>query len=329
VVAADENLLEIVAFDRLANTPPTAAGTDPRRVVGGASTKVEFVCGLYVDQESGEVYGINNDTENTLVVFSRDKAGDVPPTRELKTPHGTFGLAVDEKHREIFLTVQHDSAVVVYRKSARGEEPPVRVLHGNRTGLADPHGVAVDSANGQIFVANHGSVADRDALGWFEGRTIPGTGRFLPSSITVHARDAEGNAPPLRVISGPKTRLNWPAGLVFDERRRELLVANDMEHSILVFAADAEGDVAPVRVLEGPKTGMKHPTGLFLDTKNDELWVANFGNHSLTVFKSTAAGDAAPVRTIRSAPAGSAALMIGNPGAVAYDTKREELLVPN
>ncbi len=32
---------------------------------------------------------------------------------------------------------------------------------------------------------------------------------------------------------------------------------------------------------------------------------------------------------IRSAPAGKMAQMIGNPGAVAYDSKREEILVPN
>ena len=65
VVAADENLLEIVVFDRRATTPPAAVGTEPRRVVGGNKTKVEFVCGLYVDQNTGEIYGINNDTELT------------------------------------------------------------------------------------------------------------------------------------------------------------------------------------------------------------------------------------------------------------------------
>jgi hypothetical protein len=36
-----------------------------------------------------------------------------------------------------------------------------------------------------------------------------------------------------------------------------------------------------------------------------------------------------PLRTIRSAPADKLALAIGNPGAVAYDSKRQEILVPN
>ena len=49
------------------------------------------------------------------------------------------GLTVDETAQEVFLTVQHDSAIVVYRKGASGEEPPIRMLQGDRTRLADPH----------------------------------------------------------------------------------------------------------------------------------------------------------------------------------------------
>ena len=83
------------------------------------------------------------------------------------------------------------------------------------------------------------------------------------------------------------------------------------------------------RMIRGPGTGIKNPTGIFLDLKNDELWVSNMGNHSATVYPRTANGDAAPLRTIRSAPAGKLAMAIGNPGAVGYDTKRDEILVPN
>jgi hypothetical protein len=96
-----------------------------------------------------------------------------------------------------------------------------------------------------------------------------------------------------------------------------------------VFSANASGNAAPVRVLKGPKTGIKHPTGLALDLQNDELWVANYGNHSATVYKADANGDVPPLRTIRSSPPNTLALMIGNPGALAYDAKREEILAPN
>ena len=111
--------------------------------------------------------------------------------------------------------------------------------------------------------------------------------------------------------------------------RQELFVANDGDSSILVFRASAEGDVAPIRVIKGPNTGIKHPPGITVDPTNDELYVANMGNASVTVYPVTANGDVSPSRTIRSGPADRLSLNIGNPGAVGYDTLRDQILVPN
>lgn len=347
VVVTDENLFQIMLYDRLENNPPRRVAR-PKRVISGHRTKIAFQCGLYLDQPSGEIYAVNNDTYNTLPVFSREAQGDVPPDRELETPHGTFGIAVDEEHQELFLTVQHDSAVVVYHKTASGKEAPIRLLQGNNTRLADPHGIAVDSENDLIFVTNHGSVhqVSPDAGTWLQTDTylaalkrvnwplnrdfaVPGSGQNLSPSITVYERTASGDTAPLRVIEGASTRLNWPTGIALHPQRQELFVANDAEDTILVFKATASGNAAPIRVLQGSRTGLKSPTGLFLDTRNNELWVANFGGHTATAYPITAEGDRPPLRTLRSAPEGTPSLMIGNPGAVTYDTKREEILVPN
>jgi hypothetical protein len=81
--------------------------------------------------------------------------------------------------------------------------------------------------------------------------------------------------------------------------------------------------------LKGPKTLLKNPTGVWLDTKNNEVWAANFGNHSATVYPMAASGDTAPLRVIRSGPLEEPALGIGNPHPIAYDSKREEIIVPN
>ena len=348
VVVTDENLFQIMVYDRRENTPASAI-SQPKRVIAGDNTRIAFQCGLYLDQGSGDIYAVNNDTRDELPVFSREARGDVPPDRRLETPHGTFGIAGDEEHQELFLTVQHDSAVVVFRKTASGEEAPIRLIQGDQTGLADPHGIALDTSRDLIFVTNHGSVHQvarnagdeftwRDEVLWVLNRdnwpldrnfAVPGSGQILPPSITVYPRTASGNTPPLRVIEGPKTQLNWPTGIAVDGQRGEVFIANDAGDSILVFEATASGDTAPLRILKGPRTGLKSPTGLFVDTKNNELWVANFGNHTATAYPVTAQGDTPPLRTIRSAPEGTPSLMIGNPGAVAYDSKREEILVPN
>ncbi|HWP84698.1 MAG TPA: hypothetical protein VNN17_05880 [Terriglobia bacterium] len=340
VVMTDENLFQIMVYDRTTNTPPTAAMSEPKRVIAGLHTKIEFQCGLYIDPKNGDIYAVNNDTVDTLVIFDRNAKGDVPPTREVYTPHGTFGIAVDEQAEEMFLTLQHDSAMIVMRKYAQGDEAPLRLLQGDATGLADPHGIALDTKNGWIFIANHGAVSSRRPLDPGEkperenwplerSQAVPGSGRSLPPSIVVHDIKAKGNARPLRVIQGPKTQFNWPTGLAIDEERGELFVANDMGNSILVFNVTDSGDVAPKRVIKGPKTYLASPTGVWVDKKNNEVWAANFMNHSATVYPLDASGDVAPKRIIRSGPLDQPALGIGNPHPVAYDTKREQILVPN
>jgi hypothetical protein len=340
VIAGDENLFQILVYDRTANTPPGAAFTEPKRVIAGPATGIEFVCGLYVDQPSGDIYAIHADTAAVMQVFSRDQSGNVPPTRELHTGGEARGrgLAVDPDRNELFIGSQHNSAVAVWRKSAAGDEPPIRLLQGDRTRLANPTGMAFYKPKGELFVANHGQVSSRTADGSSrdnpnrpldEDQAIPGSGRFVPPSINVYNRLATGDTPPLRVIQGPKTQLNWPAAIAVDERNGELFVANDIGQSVLVFAADAQGDVAPIRVIQGTATLMDSPSGVYIDTKNNELWVANYGNHTMAVFAPNANGNVPPKRTIRSGPSGTRSLMIGNPGALAFDSKREQILVPN
>ena len=339
VYLQDENLFGYKVFNRLDNTPPNAAFTEPKRMVAGLNTEMEFNCALYVDQNTGDVYSVNNDTVNTMVVFPRNAEGNIKPMRELHTPHGTYGIAADEVNQELFLTVQHDNAVVVYNKMAEGDADPIRLLQGDNTHLEDPHGIAVDTRNNWIFVTNHGSVHDvrpdpetaSERANWplDRDRAVPGSGRSEPPSISVYGRTAVGDTAPLRVIEGPRTQLNWPAALAVDMERGELYVANDADHSVLVFRVTDRGDAAPARIIRGPQTGLKNPTGLFLDTKNGELWVSSMGNHRATVYALDANGNVAPKRTIRSAPQDKLALAIGNPGAVSYDPRREEILVPN
>lgn len=339
IVLQDENLFQIHVYDRTAITPATAPLTPPKRIIEGPATEIEFNCGLYIDQKTGDIYSVNNDTSDHLLIFGPGAQGNVAPARKLHTPHGTYGIAVDETNGEMFLSIEHDNAVVAYRKDAKDEDRPLRLIQGDQTSLADPHGIAVDAARNWIFVANHGSTRlvranlgpPPEAPNWplTRGYSVAGSGRLLPPSITVHERTASGDARPLRVITGPATRLNWPAQIFFDAAHDELFVANDGDHSVLVFDGTAGGNAAPTRVIKGAKTGLANPTGVWVDVAHEEVVVSNMGNHSATIYARSAKGDVAPLRTIRSAPAGKKALAIGNPGAIAYDGTRDQLLVPN
>ena len=278
VVLTDENLFQVLVYDRTENTPPGAEASKPKRVIAGEDTNIEFQSGVYVDQQTGEIFAANNDTRDTLVVFKHGSAGNVKPIRQVETPHGTFGVVVDEVHGELFMTEQHDSALVVYRKDATQEESPIRFMQGSKTGLQDPHGIALDPKDDVLFVANYGythdvALTDKPKTGvnqadnregkdnWPLGRefAVPGSGTINPPSITVYRADGRGDAAPLRKIQGPDTGLNWPTGLAFDPQARELFVANDAAHEVLVFDAAANGNAKPKRSAEGREHEARQP----------------------------------------------------------------------
>jgi DNA-binding beta-propeller fold protein YncE len=335
VILTDENRFRIFVYDRLANTGP-ASRTEPKRVIGGLNTATQYQSSVYVDPATGDIYATNNDTVHEVSIFPRTAQGDVRPARTMPTVYGSFSVAADEERQELFYTVQHSGAVMVFNKkaSARDNDVAVRMILGKSTQLADPHGIAFDSMRKVIYVANWGTSREfiRDPKA---GRTeytqaaVPGSGKFVPPSITVYPANADQDVAPLRVIQGPKTGLDWPTNIAVDAKRGELYVANSGSHSVLVFDVNAKGDEAPIRVLKGPRTELQFPTGVFFDAASDEVWVANFGGHTATVFARDARGDAAPKRVIRSAPRDEPTPGISNPYSIAYDPGREEVIVPS
>jgi DNA-binding beta-propeller fold protein YncE len=96
-----------------------------------------------------------------------------------------------------------------------------------------------------------------------------------------------------------------------------------------VFHSTDAGDVAPSRAIKGPSTGLSYPVGVFVDSKNKEVWATNIGNSTATVYPLMANGDVAPVRVIRGAEDGKKSLRFGKTQALAYDSIREQILVPN
>ena len=118
-----------------------------------------------------------------------------------------------------------------------------------------PHGIAVDEKDRLLFVNTWGHHSD---VG------VAGTGKWLPPAIKVYPLDANGDAKPLRVITGDKTQLDWPAAMKFNPDNGDLYVANDIGQSILVFAQCVQSCRATLRrrrVIHGPSTRLRNPTG--------------------------------------------------------------------
>ena len=307
----------------------------------GPDTGVGFVAGVAMDPVHRELFTVNNDVEDRLVVFDYDARGNVKPKRLLYVPHQSWGIAFAPKRDVMALSVQTPNMFVVFKREAKKFDTPVRSVRGPKTGMADPHGIYFDETHNEIVVANHGnfrpgelitSYTAYDARESRQERTgdafnEAARGRFVPSSVTIFDGDATGDVAPLRTIQGPASQIDWPMGVAVDEINNELIVANNGDNSILIFPRTASGDVQPRRAIRGPLTGIKGPMGVAI--AKGEIWVANFGDHTALVFPRLAAGNVAPRRILRNAPAGKATSGFGNPYAVAYDTKRQEVLVPN
>ena len=332
VAMTDVNRKSVLSYARTAGSQSKGV-TPAKHQAFGPLTNIGFVAGIALDPERKEILAINNDIEDTMVVLPYDAQGNAAPSRMLSVPHQAWGVALSRTHQEIAITVELQEAVLIYKRDAKNVEAPMRVIRGPNAGLADPHGVLWDDKNNEITVANHGNY--RGLVKDVGGGCVPAdsadpeAGEVRPPSITTFSGDARGDAKPLRVIQGDKTLLDFPMGLAGDPANNEFAVANNGDSSVLIFSRAASGNVAPVRVLAGPATGINRPMGVAIDPVNNELWVSNFIDHTALVFDRRANGNVAPKRIIRAAPAGTPSPGFGNPQTVAYDSKRDQILVPN
>jgi DNA-binding beta-propeller fold protein YncE len=335
VVASDPNRKSLLLYDRSRSTAESTQ-TVPMRQIIGPETYIGMVAAVVVDPQRQEIYTANNDIEDTVVVMPYAANGNAKPARVLSVPHQAWGLALGRSSDELAVTAEIFNAVVFYRREAKGVEAPVRVIRGPKTRLADPHGIYWDDAHGEIAVASHGNfrgVVQNTGGGCSPAsskeETASESGEFRPPSIAIFSSKAKDDQAPLRTIEGVSTKLDWPMGIAEDPLHDTIAVANNGDNSILIFDRKRGGDVAPVRVIRGDQTGINRPMGLAVDAKNGEIWISNYGDHSALAFDSAADGNVTPKRVLRSAPAGTSTPGFGNPMALAYDTKRGEILVPN
>jgi DNA-binding beta-propeller fold protein YncE len=326
VLMSDSNRGSLLFYDRLGRNSSSGVA-EPVTQVRGPATGMMFVAGVALDPANHEIFAVNNDIGDRMEVFPYEAEGNVKPKRILFVPHGSWGVGVNRIRDEIAITVEHVNSVVVYRRDAALGEAPLRVLHGPKTGLEDPHGINFDEKHNEISVANHGNWAPLTREESLQGE-LKG-GRFDLPSITTYAGEANKDTAPIRRIQGKRTELNWPMGISLDTLHDEIAVASYGNDSILVFRRTDQGDAAPVRVIHGNQTGIAGPMGVSIDAKNDEIWVTNYREHTAVVFARTAEGNVAPKRVLLNAPPGTPAVGFGNPGAVAFDSKRDQILVPN
>jgi sugar lactone lactonase YvrE len=198
------------------------------------------------------------------------------------------------------------TGIAIFAPSADGDVEPARVIAGPCTRMNNPVAIAVDRKNRVYVASNFGSDDPiQDA-----------------ASVTVYAPDASGDAAPIRLIVGPRTRLLAPTALAAGDDGTVYVANggtwNDDNGSVRVYAAGASGSAPPLRTIIGIQTRLVAPTDLVVG-RGDTLYVlglsqARFGKSRITVFAPTAVDDALPIRMIEGGSTG-----LAGPTALALD----------
>lgn len=83
VYLQDSNQWSIRVFSRLDNAKPGDPPTEPRRIISGGNSDIQFNSCVWVDPGSGDIYTVENDTGDSIVVFPNKATGDPKPARKL------------------------------------------------------------------------------------------------------------------------------------------------------------------------------------------------------------------------------------------------------
>jgi sugar lactone lactonase YvrE len=217
-----------------------------------------------------------------VTVYSAGSHGNVNPVATIigkaKYPIGfePHGIAVDSNGR-IYVLLQ--DAINVYSAGSNGAAAPLAVISVPITGFLTD--IALDSS-GKIYLTNAVSPL-----------------LTFRSQVLVYSADSTGNASPLAIIEGRKTRLDYPVGVAVDAGGKIYVT---MDGRIPVFSAGSNGNVKPITKITSNHTGLTQPYGVAVGS-DGKIYVADkhVGPHScgrVLVYRSRSYGDASPMAVI-------------------------------
>jgi hypothetical protein len=217
-----------------------------------------------------------------IAIFARLAKENTPYIRSIEGQKSLLGrtmhdFAFDAIHDEIVITSALAQAIITFRGGANGEEAPIRIIQGNKTGILAVGAldkVTIDPVHGEYLI------------------TTPN------QEVLVFDRLATGNAEPIRRLKGPDTGLmvgrqkdgiftgkGGNPSIRVDPIHNLLLVPvseyNNTsgrvgEQKILVFDRTASGNTKPRAVMYGADLGAIYaPKQRLINHERGELQIWN------------------------------------------------------
>jgi len=231
----------------------------PSRSVSGPATGVDRPSHIALDIQRDTMYVSQFVQNGSLLAFSPASTinGDAAPVRTLTGLDRATTLCFDAVHDRLYVSVDGPSpSVLVFDNvsSKSGAATPSRQL----TGFAGIiRGIAADPASDRLYVAVH----EANQISVFDN---------------VSTKSGAQSGLVNRVVSGPATLVDIPAGLVYDAPADRLYCATYTAR-ILAFnnASTMDGNQAPARAVSGTATRLVLPSTLQLDRNLNQLYVSN------------------------------------------------------
>jgi hypothetical protein len=181
-----------------------------------------------------------------IAAFARLADGNAKTVRRIEGQKTLLGrtqhsIYYDEIHDEIVVAQAFAGAVLTFRGGADGEEAPIRIIQGPKTGLITNDVVTVDPVHNEYFVP--------------KGPAGP-----APPSGFLHVFDrmAQGDVAPIRILGGPAAGLGGNPAV--DHEHNLLLISG--RGGLHIYERTASGDAKPLRIITGgPKAGTTAPSG--------------------------------------------------------------------
>lgn len=289
-------------------------------------------------------------TSHPLRQFAATAQGPALPIHELAGPatelNGPGNVSFDASENLLYVSDFWGQAIRVFPAYASGDVAPLRVinppllgqprgnvpipaedelvviasncciytlpLHANGSGVSLIRGINWGGGSGSVTELNNPT-----ALTWLPGSDELAVVDYdfdsFASKVVFHARTAEGNAAPTRVLKSIHTAN--ASGLAHDPvgHRLFLLTYSTTDNlaftaQVRVFADNASGLEAPLYSIEGPSTQLDYqapdyPSGLGIDRGLHRLMVGiaangNATSNKLVGFDLDATGDASPVQVL-------------------------------
>ncbi|MGO9697393.1 MAG: NHL repeat-containing protein [Mycobacterium sp.] len=284
----------------------------PIAVIGGSNTGLTYPFGIALDSNR-DIYVANYNSASVTIYPPLGSSTGLLNEAPIATISGgntglagPLGIALDSS-RNIYVADVGATSVFVYPPlgSSTGtlNEFPTATITGSDTLLEFPHGIALDSTSGNIYVADTGaqSVIVYPPLG-----SSTGVLDELPTAV----------------IAGGNTGLSSPTGITLDSSHK---IYVDDDGSVSVFVYPALGSSTgvlnefPTAAINGSSTDLLDPLGIALDSSS-KVYVADYFADSLFVYPAIGSSTG----TLNEAPSAAISTTIttglGYPQGIALDS---------